>query len=94
MANREPTSAVHEAQLVETFCSLASIDSPSGEEEAISVVVAQRLRDLGCAVTTDAKHNVIGRLFGPAADRADHPQCPPRHRGAGPRRPAAARKTA
>ena len=67
MANQAPMSAVHEERLVETFCSLASIDSPSGEEEAISAVVAQRLRDLGCAVTTDAKHNVIGRLFGPAA---------------------------
>ena len=67
MANRAPTSAVHEARLVETFCSLASIDSPSGEEAAMSAVVAQRLRDLGCTVTTDAEHNVIGRLDGAAA---------------------------
>ena len=68
MANRAPTSAVHEARLVETFCSPPpALIAPSGEEAAISAVVAQHLRDLGCTVTTDAKHNVIGRLAGAAA---------------------------
>ncbi|MAG35272.1 MAG: peptidase M20 [Dehalococcoidia bacterium] len=66
MGSREQTIEVDEERLVETFCSLARVDSPSGDEEAISKEVAQRLRDLGCDVTTDSTRNVIGRLEGAA----------------------------
>lgn len=53
-------------RLVRTFCDLTQIDSPSGDEAAISKIVAQRLRDLGCEVMTDREQNVVGWLDGVA----------------------------
>jgi len=38
-------------RLVKTFCDLASIDSPSGEEEEIAGYLTGRLEALGLEVT-------------------------------------------
>lgn len=46
-------------RLVKTFCELAAIDSPSGEEEAIAQELARRLHALGFAVERDRHGNVI-----------------------------------
>jgi tripeptide aminopeptidase len=46
-------------QLVNSFCELVRIDSPSNEEEAVSRHLEERLRNLGFQVERDAHGNVI-----------------------------------
>ena len=46
-------------RLVKTFCDLASIDSPSGEEEEIAGYLTGRLEALGLEVVRDGYGNVI-----------------------------------
>jgi len=51
---------INRDRLVKSFCDLVSIDSPSGEEEEIAQVLAQRLESLGFEVYRDSFGNVIG----------------------------------
>lgn len=53
---------INETHLVETFLALVAIDSPSGQEEAISKDLARRLAELGGAVETDEHWNLIARF--------------------------------
>jgi len=46
-------------RLVTTFCDLARIDSPSGEEEELAVELMRRLKAMGLTVARDAYGNVI-----------------------------------
>ena len=46
-------------RLVKTFCDLARIDSPSGEEEAMAIELVGRLEALGLGVQRDSYGNVI-----------------------------------
>ena len=46
-------------RLVKTFCELATIDSPSGEEEEVAEYLTGRLEALGLAVERDSYGNVI-----------------------------------
>jgi len=50
---------INQERLVKTFCDLVQIDSPSGEEEAISQDLVQRLEALGFIVNRDHHGNVI-----------------------------------
>ena len=54
-------------RIVETFCELARIDSPSGEEEAVAQYVIPKLEALGLDVTRDDYGNVV------ATDGGDDP---------------------
>jgi tripeptide aminopeptidase len=58
MANRE--------RLVKTFCDLAKIDSPSGEEEQVARELQRRLEALGLSVARDKHGNVIASEPGDA----------------------------
>ena len=51
-------------RLLNTFLSLIRIDSPSGQEAAIGVELAHRLKALGLEVHVDETGNVLGRLEG------------------------------
>jgi tripeptide aminopeptidase len=55
---------ISEERLVRTFLDLVAIDSPSGEEAAISQELAHRFTALGGEVETDAAHNLIARFPG------------------------------
>jgi tripeptide aminopeptidase len=55
---------IDQERLLNTFLALVQIDSPSGQEEAISAEVADRLRKLDVDVTVDRLGNVLGRLEG------------------------------
>ena len=46
-------------RLVKTFCDLARIDSPSGEEETVAIELVSRLEALGLSVQRDSYGNVI-----------------------------------
>ena len=46
-------------RLVNTFCEIVQIDSPSGEEEAMAVDAVRRLERLGLSVVRDEYGNVI-----------------------------------
>ena len=46
-------------RLVNTFCEIVQIDSPSGEEEEMAVDAVRRLEGLGLSVTRDEYGNVI-----------------------------------
>ena len=48
-------------RLVKTFCDLVQIDSPSGEEEAITAELATRLKGLGFETELDGYGNLIAR---------------------------------
>jgi len=52
---------INESRLLETFLALVAIDSPSGQEEAISKDLARRLAELGGQVETDEHWNLIAR---------------------------------
>ena len=54
-------------RIVETFCELARIDSPSGEEEAMAQHLVARLEGLGFDVVRDDYGNVV------ASDGGDEP---------------------
>jgi len=51
---------VNQERLVNAFCDLVRIDSPSGEEEAVAQHLVARLSRLGFQVVRDAHGNVIG----------------------------------
>jgi len=55
---------INGTRLVETFLALVAIDSPSGQEEAISKDLARRLAELGGAVEHDEHWNLIARWPG------------------------------
>ncbi len=59
---------INETRLVGTFLDLVAIDSPSGQEEAISKDLARRLAELGGAVETDEHWNLIARWPGNGDD--------------------------
>ena len=46
-------------RIVRTFCDLARIDSPSGEEEEVARHLVQRLEGMGFAVVRDDYGNII-----------------------------------
>ncbi len=46
-------------RLVKSFCDLARIDSPSGEEETVAIELIARLEALGLSVKRDSYGNVI-----------------------------------
>ena len=46
-------------RLINTFCDLVRIDSPSGEEEAVAQELRKRLTTLGFEVKRDAHGNLI-----------------------------------
>lgn len=52
------------SRLLQTFLDVVTIDSPSGEEEALARYVAGRLRALGLDPRTDAAGNVLASLPG------------------------------
>ncbi len=55
---------INEQRLIKTFLDLVAIDSPSGEEEAISKELVRRFSELGGEVETDEWHNLIARFAG------------------------------
>jgi tripeptide aminopeptidase len=58
---------VDRERLVNSFCELVRIDSPSGEEEDVSKHLEERLRGLGFQIERDAYGNVI------ASEDGDNP---------------------
>ena len=52
-------------RLVMTFCDLARIDSPTGEEEEIALELVRRLEVLGLTASRDSYGNVIATDGGP-----------------------------
>ncbi len=54
-------------RIVETFCELVKIDSPSGEEEAVAQVLVAKLEGMGLSVVRDDYGNVV------ATDGGDDP---------------------
>ena len=50
---------IESERLVNTFCELVRIDSPSGEEEAVAQYLTQKLSALGLRVQRDSHGNVI-----------------------------------
>jgi len=59
---------INETRVVRTFLDLVAIDSPSGQEEAISKNLARRLAELGGEVEADEHWNLIARWPGHGAD--------------------------
>jgi tripeptide aminopeptidase len=55
---------IRQERLLDTFLELVRIDSPSGEEAAISDLLAERLRLLDMDVVVDCTRNVLGRWQG------------------------------
>ncbi|MBI4338518.1 MAG: M20/M25/M40 family metallo-hydrolase [Chloroflexi bacterium] len=55
---------IHRDRLVQAFCDLVRIDSPSGEEEAVAQELSRRLSALGFTVQRDAHGNVIASEAG------------------------------
>lgn len=55
---------IRQERLLDTFLALVRIDSPSGEEAAISELLAERLRLLDMDVHVDCTRNVLGRWQG------------------------------
>jgi len=50
---------IRRERLVQTFCDLARIDSPSGEEEDMALNISSRLEALGFKTMRDAYGNLI-----------------------------------
>ncbi len=59
---------INESRLIQTFLDLVAIDSPSGQEAAISQDLARRLAALGGAVESDEHGNLIARWPGGSGD--------------------------
>lgn len=55
---------IRRERIVETLLALIAVDSPSGEEDAIAVVLEERLRALGVEASQDSAGNVLGYLDG------------------------------
>lgn len=58
---------IENKRITQTFCELATIDSPSGEEKQIASVLAKKLDRLGLTVSYDNYGNVI------ATDKGSNP---------------------
>ena len=58
---------IERERLVNTFCELVRIDSPSGEEEAVAQYLTQKLTALGLLIQRDSHGNVI------ASEDGDNP---------------------
>lgn len=58
---------VNEKRLLDTFLSLVSIESPSGQEDEIARYLLNRLGELGVKANRDRAGNVIGRWPGKGA---------------------------
>ena len=57
----------NQERMVNDFCDLVRIDSPSGEEWDVALHVSERLANLGFQVARDDHGNVIAREDGPAS---------------------------
>ena len=55
---------INRERLVQTFCELVRIDSPSGEEEAMALDLEKRLRNLGLKTTRDDYGNLLANNGG------------------------------
>lgn len=55
---------IRRERIVETLLSLIAVDSPSGDEDEIAVVLEERLRALGLDASQDSAGNVLGFLDG------------------------------
>ena len=71
---------INRERLVQTFCDLVRIDSPSGEEEAVAAELTRRLEAFGLAVARDDYGNLIGGDGGQGPILLSGPHG---HRGAG-----------
>jgi len=58
-------SFINKKRLIDLFCELVKIKSPSGQEEEIAKVVIDKLEALGLQVSRDSYGNIIARLRGP-----------------------------
>jgi len=58
---------VNEKRLLDTFLSLVSIESPSGQEDELARYLLNRLGELGVKANRDRPGNVIGRWPGKGA---------------------------
>lgn len=58
------TADIDRDRLVSSFLKLVAIDSPSGDEAAISTYLERRFTDLGCKVTRDGIGNIVAVLPG------------------------------
>ena len=50
---------IRKERLVQTFCDIAKIDSPSGEEENMAINISSRLETLGFETMRDAYGNLV-----------------------------------
>lgn len=57
-------SHINKERLINLFCELARIKSPTGQEREISQVVVNKLESLGLQVKKDAYGNIIAKLLG------------------------------
>ena len=64
---------VNEQRLLATFLELVQIDSPSGQEQVIAGVIANKLQALGTAVRVDALFNVTAKIPGQGAGKRHRP---------------------
>ncbi len=55
---------INRERIVKTLLELIAVDSPSGEEDAIAVVLEERLRALGLEASQDSGGNVLAYLDG------------------------------
>ena len=57
---------INRERLVQTFCELVQIDSPSGEEEAVALDLDKRLTELGFKTRRDSYGNLLASDGGSA----------------------------
>jgi len=62
--NNKEKPMVKKERLVNSFCRLAKIKSPSGQEEDMAVEVVKELTRLGLKVTRDSYGNVVAKMDG------------------------------
>jgi tripeptide aminopeptidase len=55
---------INKKRLVDVFCELARIHSPSGQEEVIANILVKKMKKLGLAVQKDSYGNIIAKLAG------------------------------
>ena len=53
---------INKQRLINTFCDLVKIDSPSGEEDEIASFLSKRLTELGFNILTDNYGNIIAKI--------------------------------
>ena len=52
---------INKQRLINTFCDLVKIDSPSGEEDEIASFLSKKLTELGFNIFTDNYGNIIAK---------------------------------